>query len=266
MNSHGPDIPTGLPAQPRPPNPANPVTMSPEPAWPPPWYRWPRSIDRNGLEADERVCDIPFLTPEGNWVTFQALLSRRYPQSFIPGQTADGIGHTIQDLEQAEIKTYLTPLGRIRSTQATLLAFELELAPGSNFLVRTLVLEDIERFRHLGVGIILGRPFIDSFWGLGEWPPQQYMWWSGGGPPQQQVSWPGGGPPQQQVSWPGGEPPQQQVWWPGGLPQQYVQPFLVENDGMPAMPAMDANRIADLYYLRTADWDMGMAGGHIPPQ
>ena len=266
MNSHGPDIASGLPAQPRPPNLANLVTMSPERAWLPRWYRWPRSIDRNGLEADERVSDITFMTTDGNWFTLPALFSRRYRNTFIPSQTADGIGHTIQELKQAEIKTYLTPLGRIRSTQAILLAFELELAPGSNFLVKTLVLEDIERFRHLRVGIILGRPFIDSVWGPGEWPPQQYMWGPGGGPPQQQVSWPGGEPPQQQESWPGGGPPQQQVWWPGGPPQQYVQPFFVENDDMSAMPAMDANRITGLDYPRTADWDMGMVGGYIPPQ
>ncbi|KAK0629165.1 hypothetical protein B0T17DRAFT_179104 [Bombardia bombarda] len=126
-----------------------------------------RPINTIRIAPDERLVEVKFLTAGGEWVVLpKALISPRYPQCFVPAQTAVAIGHWPKDLEGAEIQTYVTPRGYVKSTSAVVLWFELEQLSLPLSLVKLPVLGG----DNLGVSIILGSPFI--IWCFGSnWPP-----------------------------------------------------------------------------------------------
>ncbi|KAK3332020.1 hypothetical protein B0T19DRAFT_92500 [Cercophora scortea] len=130
-----------------------------------------RRINLDQLAADEISTDVNLLTAEGVWVTLPgALISPHYPQCFMPARTAELLGHHPRNLTGANVETFVTPRGRIQSTRAVVLWFELQQLQLPRSLVPMPVLDGDDP----GVSIILGRPFIEWYFGP-YWPPPQYV-------------------------------------------------------------------------------------------
>lgn len=141
----------------------------PPPARPPDlprWHRNPRPLNLQALRWGEIVTEVTFLTLSGYFVTYpKALMSRRWPSSFVAAGVAEVAGLQISHLpEPFAIRAPRS----VRSTRAAMLWFELEGAPMA--CVEAMVLET-ETHGYLGVNLILGRPFIDRYYGAA-WPPQ----------------------------------------------------------------------------------------------
>ncbi|KAK3682565.1 hypothetical protein B0T22DRAFT_288369 [Podospora appendiculata] len=133
--------------------------------------RGPRRINLNQLAADEVSTEVTLLTADGDWVTLpSALISPHYPQCFMPVRTAELLGHRPRDLMGANVETFVTPRGRIQSTRAVVLWFELQQLQLPQSLVPMPVLDGDDP----GVSIILGRPFIEWYFGP-YWAPSQYV-------------------------------------------------------------------------------------------
>ncbi|KAK4128520.1 hypothetical protein N657DRAFT_26641 [Parathielavia appendiculata] len=126
----------------------------------------PLNLSADALRPYERVMDVSFLMPFGDWTRLpNALLSSDWTQSGIPAQLAEGLGH---DIVPFPARRFWTPRGRVTCTRGVRIWVYLH---GLPFLPLILFLPVFEAHElgSLGVSIILGKPFLDRCFGDG-WP------------------------------------------------------------------------------------------------
>ena len=103
---------------------------------------------------------VTFLTPSGNLARFpNALVSQDWPHAAIPGGLSDSLGYGRLSLPPSRIRTFITPRGRIRSTQAAVVSFQLDSRPNQLIQVMLPILED-QPYRHFNVSLIVGRSLL----------------------------------------------------------------------------------------------------------
>ncbi|KAK3384261.1 hypothetical protein B0T24DRAFT_77500 [Lasiosphaeria ovina] len=144
------------------------ATMSVQRGRPSRRVRVPPPFDINNLAYDELAVDIEIMTPGGDFVKLpNTIISPRFPRLFIPARTAEVLGWHPYELSGDDIQTFVTPLGRIRTTRAVFLYFTVPQLQVPLKLCRIPILDDDDV--SLGVPLILGKPFIDFFFG-DQWP------------------------------------------------------------------------------------------------
>ncbi|KAK0617395.1 hypothetical protein B0T14DRAFT_267902 [Immersiella caudata] len=120
-----------------------------------------RPITPENLGPDEMM--LPQMTlfgrPEIEITINNAVLSKRYENTFASRKLMELLEQPLQRLDESQIKRILTPRGWIRCTEEVVLWFSLpETSPG-HYVIRVLVLP--EEHPHPGVSLIIGRPMIE---------------------------------------------------------------------------------------------------------
>ncbi|KAK3939108.1 hypothetical protein QBC46DRAFT_450690 [Diplogelasinospora grovesii] len=129
-----------------------------------------RGIDLSQLAPDEQVTEIIFLIQTGGEVTLEerALISPRWPQSFISARTVATLALRTKELQAQEKRPLITPAGVIEISSAVIPVFRLEQVQDNRpkwSHMKVPVLDGPD----LGVAMILGRPFIEYTFGW-DWP------------------------------------------------------------------------------------------------
>jgi hypothetical protein len=96
----------------------------------------------------------------GNPVRYpNALVTQDWPHAAIPGLFSDSLGYPRINLPPSRIRTFRTPRGRIRSTQAAVVSFRLDNRPDEDIMVMLPILED-QPYGHFNVSLIVGRSLL----------------------------------------------------------------------------------------------------------
>ncbi|KAM7199464.1 hypothetical protein V8F33_004491 [Rhypophila sp. PSN 637] len=129
--------------------------------------RPPRKLTDN-LKEGEFLIDVTLLAPNGSWVkVINCLLTPHWKHSFILPETVEAFSYEPTILKDADSRTSVTPRGENRDNR--LVGFYMELNE-MNIPEHMIVLPIFNKMG-LGVSLILGKPFIEAFYGPGNWPP-----------------------------------------------------------------------------------------------
>ncbi|SPQ23216.1 4fab983e-2a61-444d-b47d-694ec2a4cdc0 [Thermothielavioides terrestris] len=114
---------------------------------------------------------MQFLTANLNWVTLPCgFASPRWPQSFVPNWVVEALKLPIVSIPPEDVRTYLTPRGRIRSTRFAVL-YVRAVHLNTNFMLVPLPILESETHGNLGVSMIIGRGLLDSYLNCGAGVP-----------------------------------------------------------------------------------------------
>ncbi|KAK4043123.1 hypothetical protein C8A01DRAFT_32765 [Parachaetomium inaequale] len=129
-----------------------------------------RPLYLDNLPPHERVMEATLLMLGGEWSGWpRALVSTDWSQSGIAAAVAESLGHPIDTLPGGQTNTFQSSRGRITYHRVVLLWFYLSDLDVYPSLVWLPVLEH-EPYSHLGISMVIGRPFIEACFGQA-WPP-----------------------------------------------------------------------------------------------
>ncbi|KAK4105244.1 hypothetical protein N658DRAFT_112560 [Parathielavia hyrcaniae] len=128
-------------------------------------------INLAAIGNDELLREVKILTPQGVWVSFpNALISPKWSESMITSEMAELVGREILALPPALSRRCWSSRGPIPVTRAVnALLFEVKVRTLKPVMASMLPIWETEIEGPLGLNLILGRPFIQQYFGH-DWP------------------------------------------------------------------------------------------------